>query len=179
MSLIRVERVFREVWLGAQHANSWVFGDVSGTGVIVALLQLFREQLCPPTLVVYHSFQNHCTHDIASSFCREGSRELQWLLHISGCLKCHLHYSCSLLVLVRNETTSQVTGNSVTPLWAWLEGAQTVKCKPWTERVAEKGLSRGVSRAAWKRRINREFEAKKAHKPWIREGLNLEVQTVK
>ena len=33
------------------------------------------------------------------------------------------------------------------------EGVQTVKCKPWTERVAEKGLSRGVSRAAWKRRI--------------------------
>ena len=50
------------------------------------------------------------------------------------------------------------------------EGAQTVKCKPWTERVAEKGLSRGVSRAAWKRRINRELEGKKAHKPWTREG---------
>ena len=54
------------------------------------------------------------------------------------------------------------------------EGAQTVKCKPWTERVAEKGLSRGVSRAAWKRRINRELEAKKGAqtvnyggaKPW-------------
>ena len=30
------------------------------------------------------------------------------------------------------------------------DNAQTVKCKPWTERVAEKGLSRGVSRAAWK-----------------------------
>ena len=59
-----------------------------------------------------------------------------------------------------------------------IEGAQTVKCKPWTERVAEKGLSRGVSRAAGKRRINRELEAKKAHKPWIREGLNREVQTV-
>ena len=59
-----------------------------------------------------------------------------------------------------------------------LKGAQTVKCKPWTERVAEKGLSRGVSRAARKRRINRELEAKKAHKPWIREGLNREVQTV-
>ena len=40
------------------------------------------------------------------------------------------------------------------------------------------GLSRGVSRAAWKRRINRELEAKKAHKPWIREGLNRAVQTV-
>ena len=59
-----------------------------------------------------------------------------------------------------------------------IEGAQTVKCKPWTERVAEKGLSRGVSRAAWKRRTNPELEAKKAHKPWIREGLNREVQTV-
>ena len=58
------------------------------------------------------------------------------------------------------------------------KGAQTVKCKPWTERVAEKGLSRGVSRGAWKRRLNRELEAKKAHKPWIREGLNREVQTV-
>ena len=42
-----------------------------------------------------------------------------------------------------------------------IEGAQTVKCKPWTEKVAEKGLSSGVSRAAWKRRINRELEAKK------------------
>ena len=40
------------------------------------------------------------------------------------------------------------------------------------------GLSRGVSRAAWKRRINRYLEAKKAHKPWIREGLNRAVQTV-
>ena len=30
---------------------------------------------------------------------------------------------------------------------------QTVKCKPWTERVVEKGLTRGVSRAAWKRHI--------------------------
>ena len=59
-----------------------------------------------------------------------------------------------------------------------IEGAQTVKCKPWTETVAEKGLSRGVSRAPWKRRVNRELEAKKAHKPWIREGLNREVQTV-
>ena len=38
-----------------------------------------------------------------------------------------------------------------------------MKCKPWTERVAKKGLSRGVSRAPWKRRINRELEAKKAH----------------
>ena len=45
------------------------------------------------------------------------------------------------------------------------EGAQTVKCKPGTERVAEKGLPRGVSRAACERRINRELEAKKAHKP--------------
>ena len=45
-----------------------------------------------------------------------------------------------------------------------------VKCKPWTERVVEKGLPRGVSRAAWKRRINRELKAKSAHKPWIREG---------
>ena len=59
-----------------------------------------------------------------------------------------------------------------------VEGAQTVKCKLWTERLAEKGLSRGVSRAAWKRRINRELEAKKVHKPWIREGLNREVQTM-
>ena len=59
-----------------------------------------------------------------------------------------------------------------------IEGAQTVKCKPWTERVADEGLSRQVSRAAWKRRINRELEGKKAHKPWIREGLNREVQTV-
>ena len=59
-----------------------------------------------------------------------------------------------------------------------VEGVQTVKCKPWTERVAEKELSRGVSRVAWKRRINRELEAKNAHKPWIREGLNREVQTV-
>ena len=55
--------------------------------------------------------------------------------------------------------------------------------KPWTanrelSRLAEKGLSRGVSRAAWQRRINSELEAKKAHKPWIREGLNREVQTV-
>ena len=65
--------------------------------------------------------------------------------------------------------------NFAVPLF---EGAQTVKCKPWTERVVEKGLSRGVSRAAWKRRINRELEAKKAHRPWIREGLNREVQTV-
>ena len=59
-----------------------------------------------------------------------------------------------------------------------VEGAQTVKCQPWTERVAEKGLSRRVSRAAWKWRMNRELEAKKEHKPWIREGLNREVQTV-
>ena len=60
---------------------------------------------------------------------------------------------------------------------AEIEGAQTVKCKPWTERVAEKGLSRGVSRAPWRRRRNRESEAKKAHKPWICEGLNRVVQT--
>ena len=40
----------------------------------------------------------------------------------------------------------------------WIESAQTVKCKPWTERVAEKGLSRGVSRGG----LN------KAPKPWIR-----------
>ena len=33
------------------------------------------------------------------------------------------------------------------------------------QTVAEKGLSREVSRAAGKRRINRELEAKKAHKP--------------
>ena len=39
-----------------------------------------------------------------------------------------------------------------------LEGAQTVKCKPWTERVAEKGLSRGDVQSS----------LKKAHKPWIR-----------
>ena len=53
-----------------------------------------------------------------------------------------------------------------------------MKCKPWTERLAKKRLSRQVSRAAWKRRRNHELEAKKAHKPWIREGLNREVQTV-
>ena len=50
--------------------------------------------------------------------------------------------------------------------------------RPWTERLVNKGLSRQVSRAAWKRRTNRELEAKKEHKPWIREGLNREVQTV-
>ena len=42
-----------------------------------------------------------------------------------------------------------------------------MKCKPWTERFAKKGLSRQVSRGAWKRRINRELEAKMALKPWI------------
>ena len=42
--------------------------------------------------------------------------------------------------------------------------------------MAEKGLLRGVSRAARKRRINRELEAKKAQKPRISEGLNREVQ---
>ena len=51
--------------------------------------------------------------------------------------------------------------------------AQTVN---W--EAGRKGLLRQVSRAAWKRRINRELEAKKAHKPWISEGLNREVQTV-
>ena len=38
------------------------------------------------------------------------------------------------------------------------EGAQTVKCKPWTERVAEKGaVETGVKSSL-----------KKVHKPWIR-----------
>ena len=64
------------------------------------------------------------------------------------------------------------------PFNSLFEGAWTVKCKPWTERLATKGLSRQASRAAWKRRINRELEAKIAHKPWIREGLSREVQTV-
>ena len=44
--------------------------------------------------------------------------------------------------------------------------------KPWSAncelRGWQRGLSRQVSRAAWKRRINQ------AHKPWIREGLNSE-----
>ena len=44
--------------------------------------------------------------------------------------------------------------------------------------AGKKGLSWQVSRAAWKRRKNRELEAKQAHKPWIREGLNREVPTV-
>ena len=50
--------------------------------------------------------------------------------------------------------------------------------KQWTEKVAKKGLSRQVSRGAWKRRINRELKAKMAHKLWIREGPNSEVQRV-
>ena len=41
---------------------------------------------------------------------------------------------------------------------AIFRAAQIMKCKPWTERLAKKGLSRQVSRRAWKRRI----------KPWIR-----------
>ena len=45
-----------------------------------------------------------------------------------------------------------------------------MKCKPWTERLAKKGLPRQVSRGAWKMPINRELEAKRAHKPWIWEG---------
>ena len=52
-----------------------------------------------------------------------------------------------------------------------VEGAQTVKCKLWTERLAEKGLSRGVSRGGLKKAHKPyELEANKAHKPWIREG---------
>ena len=55
--------------------------------------------------------------------------------------------------------------------------------KPWSENRElrswqRRGLSRQVSRGAWKRRINRELEARMAHKPWIREGPNREVQTV-
>ena len=55
--------------------------------------------------------------------------------------------------------------------------------KPWSANRElrgwqRRGLSRQVSRGAWKRCINRELEAKMAHKPWIREGLNREVQTV-
>ena len=55
--------------------------------------------------------------------------------------------------------------------------------KPWSANRElrgwqRRGLSRQVSRAAWNRHINRELEAKIAHKPWFREGLDHEVQTV-
>ena len=59
-----------------------------------------------------------------------------------------------------------------------IEGVSTVKCKPWTEWLVKRGLLRQLSRGAWKRRINCEVEAKIAHRVWIREGLNREVQTV-
>ena len=62
-------------------------------------------------------------------------------------------------------------------------GCWSKASKPWSANRELRGwqrrvLSRQVSRGAWKRRINREFEAKMAHKLWIREGLNSEVQTV-
>ena len=75
--------------------------------------------------------------------------------------------SCVLMGTGKNGGKQRNTKNNEQKT---IEGTQTVKCKPWTERVEEKRLSRGVSRAASKRRINRELEAEKAHKPWIREG---------
>ena len=42
-----------------------------------------------------------------------------------------------------------------------------MKCKPWT---CLRGWQKGGFETGLKRRINRELEAKKAHKPWIREG---------
>ena len=63
-------------------------------------------------------------------------------------------------------------------IWSRQRTNREVQTVNWEGGGHLKGLSRGVSRAAWKRCINRELEAKKAHKPWIREGLNREVQTV-
>ena len=45
------------------------------------------------------------------------------------------------------------------------------------EGGGEGAVERGV-KSSLKRRMNRELEAKKAHNPWIREGLHREVQTV-
>ena len=50
---------------------------------------------------------------------------------------------------------------------------QTVNWEAGKKGAAETGVKSGL-----KRRIKRELEAKKAHKPWIRVGLNREVQTV-
>ena len=52
-----------------------------------------------------------------------------------------------------------------------VEGAETVKCKPWTERLAKKGaVETGVTSGLKKAHKPWELEAKMAHKPWIREG---------
>ena len=50
---------------------------------------------------------------------------------------------------------------------------QTVNWEAGKKGAVETGVKSGL-----KKGINRELEAKKAHKPWIREGLNREVQTV-
>ena len=69
----------------------------------------------------------------------------------------------------------QYARNSIPPVFRGRVNRE-VQTVNW--KVAEKGLSRQASRAAWKRRINRELEAKMAHKLWVRERLNSEVQTV-
>ena len=55
--------------------------------------------------------------------------------------------------------------------------------KPWSANRElrcwqKKGAVETGVKSGLKRRINRELEVKRAHKPWIREGLNREVQTV-
>ena len=54
---------------------------------------------------------------------------------------------------------------------------QTVIWEAGKEGAAD-SVPRQVSRWAWRRRINRELEAKKAHKLWISEGLNREAPTM-
>ena len=56
--------------------------------------------------------------------------------------------------------------------------------RPWSANRElrgwrKRGCREGCQKAGWKRRINRDLEGRKAHKPWIREGhLDREVQTV-
>ena len=50
---------------------------------------------------------------------------------------------------------------------------QTVNWEAGGEGAVKRGVKSSLQKAH-----NRELEAKKAHKPWIREGLNREVQTV-
>ena len=68
-------------------------------------------------------------------------------------------------------------------LWMFLSYECSKARKPWSANRElrgwqRRGLSRQVSRGVWKRRINRELEAKMAHKPWIREGPHREAQTM-
>ena len=136
-------------------------------GRIFSLGQFLKVRLVAPT----------SGHLWAHPISREGVQKPPCQKNASRCDV--FFFSCP--IISRGRTPGHL--RAYFPNRLFLNAQKSKGCEPWSANRElrgwrRRGLSRGVSRAAWKRRINRELEGKKAHKPWIREGLNREVQTV-